>query len=215
MALEFKCSYCGLQIISKFLSIGEEIECKNCKNSSIIPNSAAGISEALKRGNTISDTFDNDMESSSKTSDKILTKKVDEGKVKDKKSSSKNTGLHVDIEAMFGEPLLKVDGGVTEILYLYKKKLVIAPRKTLLGKIEGGGHEIIYLKHIKDIEFKYGGTLANGYIQFRTSSSGNNKKSGILPGFETANDPNTVHFRKKINDKMFKILKLVDKCIEN
>ena len=132
-----------------------------------------------------------------------------------KNISPKNTGLHVDIEAMFGEPLLKVDGGATEILYLYKKKLVIAPRKTLLGKVEGGGHEIIYLKHIKDIEFKYGGTLANGYIQFRTSSSGNNKKYGILPGFETANDPNTVHFRKKMNAKMFKILKLVDKCIEN
>ena len=60
MALEFKCPHCGAKIVSKFLNIGEKIECKDCKNSSIIPNSATGSSEALKRENTISDTFDND-----------------------------------------------------------------------------------------------------------------------------------------------------------
>jgi DNA-directed RNA polymerase subunit M/transcription elongation factor TFIIS len=185
MALKFKCPNCGGLIVSKFLKVGEEIKCKKCEYITPIPKSAIGKSES---------------------SMKI---KNDKGV-----STTKNTGLSMDIEKMFGKPLLKVDGGVMEELYLYKKKIIIVPRESLLGKVQGGMHEIIYLKHIKDIEFKNGGSLANGYIQFRTSSSANYKTGGILPGAETANDQNTIHFRKNVNKEMFKVLTMVDKYIE-
>jgi hypothetical protein len=209
MSLKFNCSHCSSEIITFFVKVGEEAKCLKCKKKTVVPDNAKTTDESSSLKISLKNQPTQEI-----IEEEVKNKKVDE-KIIDSTEKNKNTGLHVDIEAMFGDPLLKVDGGVTEILYLYSKKLIIAPRKTLLGKLEGGGHEIIYLKHIKDIEFKYGGTLATGYIQFRTSSSGNNKKSGILPVFETANDPNTVHFQKKMNDKMFKILKLVDKCIEN
>ena len=144
--------------------------------------------------------------------------RLDENKMKKEndgnQSSNEHTGLLVDIENIFGKAKKVIDSGNLETLYVYEKKLIIAPRKSLLGKLEGGSHEIIYLKHIKDIEFKYGGGLLNGYIQFRTSSSGNTKKGGMLSVLETANDPNTIHFRKKANDQMFEVLKFVNKYIE-
>jgi len=203
MAKLFNCINCNNEIFTKYVKVGEEAKCKVCGSITKVPVDAKDVNELDYKPKPIIDSVSN----TSQTKQAPVYKKKD--------SNSKNTGLHVNIEDMFGEPIMKIDGGVTETLYLYKNKIIIAPRKTLLGKIEGGGHEIIYLKHIKDIEFKYGGTLLNGYIQFRTSSSGNTKKSGILPGLETSNDPNTVHFSKKANDKMFEILKIVDEHIGN
>ena len=106
-----------------------------------------------------------------------------------------------------GEPIIEIDGGVTEIVTLYKNKIVITPRKSLLGKLEGGTSEIIFIISITDIEYKLGGSVANGFVQFRTPSSGNIKKGGVLSVMETANDPNTFHFRKKNNDSIIELLK--------
>jgi len=207
MSLKFNCSHCSSEIITSFVKVGEEAKCLKCKKKTVVPDKAKKTDESSSLKTSLKNQPTQEI-----IEEEFKNKKVDE-KIIDSTEKTENTGLHVNIEEMFGEPIFKIDGGVTEILYLYQNKIIIAPRKTLLGKMAGGSHEIIYLKHIKDIEFKYGGTIASGYIQFRTSSSGNNKKGLLLPGMETANDPNTIHFRKKTNDEMFKILKIVDEYI--
>ena len=113
-------------------------------------------------------------------------------------------------QPLTGKPIIEIDGGVTEIVTLYKNKIVISPRKALLGKLEGGTSEIIFIKSITDIEYKLGGSVANGFVQFRTPSSGNIKKGGPLSVMETTNDPNTFHFSKKNNDSVIGLLKKLE-----
>ena len=58
MALEFKCKHCDEMIQSKFLKIGEIVECKKCEKKSTIPEDAKGISDAdIHNEHTISDVF--------------------------------------------------------------------------------------------------------------------------------------------------------------
>lgn len=59
MALQFNCQHCNELIISKFLKVGEVVECKKCGEKNTIPKNAEGISEStIKSENTISDAFD-------------------------------------------------------------------------------------------------------------------------------------------------------------
>ena len=58
MALKFKCNHCDIEIISKFLKVGEEAKCKSCGKVSTIPEDAEGASESqLKEDHTISNAF--------------------------------------------------------------------------------------------------------------------------------------------------------------
>ena len=58
MALKFKCNHCDIEIISKFLKVGEEAKCKSCGKVSTIPEDAEGVSESqLKEDHTISNAF--------------------------------------------------------------------------------------------------------------------------------------------------------------
>ena len=48
MALRFICEYCGSEIITQWLKVGERAECKMCHSKNIIPYYAAEIEDPLK-----------------------------------------------------------------------------------------------------------------------------------------------------------------------
>ena len=48
MALRFKCEYCGSEIITQWLKVGERAECKMCHKKNIIPNHATEIEDPFK-----------------------------------------------------------------------------------------------------------------------------------------------------------------------
>lgn len=88
--------------------------------------------------------------------------------------------------------------GVNGQLELYEDKVIIK-RKGALAKLTHGftkGEKSIYIRQITGIDFKPGGNLVNGYIQF-TVPGGNEKVRGA---FEAAQDENSIMFRKKDND---------------
>ncbi|CAK7002269.1 DUF4429 domain-containing protein [Tissierella sp.] len=88
--------------------------------------------------------------------------------------------------------------GVNGQLELYNDKVIIR-RKGALAKLTQGftkGDKTIYLRQITGIDFKLGGNLVNGYIQF-TLPGGNEKSKGA---FEATQDENSVMFKKKDND---------------
>jgi len=73
MALEFKCKHCDEMIQSKFLKIGEIVECKKCGKKSTIPEDAKGISDAdIHNEHTISDVFNKKSKESEKSNSDIV-----------------------------------------------------------------------------------------------------------------------------------------------
>ncbi len=98
--------------------------------------------------------------------------------------------------------------GVNGQLELYEDKVIIK-RKGALAKITQGftkGDKTIYIRQITGIDFKPGGNLVNGYIQF-TVPGGNEKGKGA---FEAVQDENSVMFKKKDNDIAIKIKEKVE-----
>jgi uncharacterized paraquat-inducible protein A len=45
MALKFQCKNCGEDIVVRFLKVGEAAECKSCRTSNSVPESAEEISD--------------------------------------------------------------------------------------------------------------------------------------------------------------------------
>ena len=71
--------------------------------------------------------------------------------------------------------------GVNGQLELYADKIIIK-RKGVLSKLTQGftkGDKTIYIKQISGIDFKLGGNVVNGFIQF-TLPGGNEKKVGLF-----------------------------------
>ena len=126
MALEFKCGYCGSNIVSKFLNIGEEIKCKSCNNVSIIPKSASGASEAqIKSGNTISDTFDKDLKPLVNSSKKLESLKTEAASV-EKNKKSKKSSIESKKDLIKIDNIKKTKGDKKMQLYEYKVKYLKA-----------------------------------------------------------------------------------------
>ena len=104
--------------------------------------------------------------------------------------------------------------GVGHLVTLFSNKIEISGKKGLIGAITAGGSsQSIRIKNITDVEYKKGG-MVNGYIQFRTASSGNTTKAGLLSAFETADDPNTVHFPKKENEAFMALKEKVEELMD-
>ncbi len=101
--------------------------------------------------------------------------------------------------------------GVNGQLELYADKIIIK-RKGVLSKLTQGftkGDKTIYIKQISGIDFKLGGNVVNGFIQF-TLPGGNEKKGGA---FQATQDENTVMFKKKDNDFAIKLKEKVEELM--
>lgn len=99
--------------------------------------------------------------------------------------------------------------GVNGQLELYKDKVIIK-RRGILAKLSQGftkGDKTIYLRQITGIDFKPGGNLVNGYIQF-TLPGGKEKGKGAL---EATQDENSIMFSKKYNDIAMQIKNKIEK----
>lgn len=93
--------------------------------------------------------------------------------------------------------------GVNGQLELYEDKVIIKRRGALAKMTQGftKGDKTIYLNQISGIQFKPGGNLVNGYMQF-TMPGGNEKTKGA---FDAAKDENSVMFRKADNNLAMEI----------
>lgn len=78
MALRFDCKHCGEEIISKYLKIRENAECKSCGKLSRIPNFAEDITEPTKKKNhNLGDAFNGN-----ETTEKILQNDIQKSEIK-------------------------------------------------------------------------------------------------------------------------------------
>lgn len=102
--------------------------------------------------------------------------------------------------------------GVNGQIELYENEIIVK-RKGFLAKSTQGffkGDKTIYLNQITGIEFKEGGNIVNGYIQF-TVPGGIERRGGLFGKDGAVKDENTVMFQKKHND----IAKEIKLYIEN
>lgn len=105
--------------------------------------------------------------------------------------------------------------GVGQTVTLFPNKIAISGKKGLMGMIAAGGSsQEIRIKEVTGIEFKKAGSMVNGYIQFRTGASGNSKQGGMLAVFETADDPNTIHFQKAHNNAFMELKDKVEEIMD-
>ena len=97
--------------------------------------------------------------------------------------------------------------GVQDELEVHETKIVITP-KGILGFLNKGmkGSKEIPLSSITAIQFKDGGAITSGYIQF-TLMGGNESKGGL---FGAVADENTFMFTKKENEEMRKVKIFLD-----
>ena len=57
MALKFQCKNCGKDIAVRFLEVGETAECKSCRASNSVPESAESISDEAAKNITKASVF--------------------------------------------------------------------------------------------------------------------------------------------------------------
>ncbi|KZE67656.1 hypothetical protein AWM68_17945 [Fictibacillus phosphorivorans] len=97
--------------------------------------------------------------------------------------------------------------GLNGQLVLLDNKIVIK-RKGAWGFLTQGlkGDKEIYIKQISSIQFKPGGSITNGFIQF-AFSGGDETKGGL---FDAVNDENSIMFKKKQNGDFLKIKELIE-----
>lgn len=108
-------------------------------------------------------------------------------------------GTEVSVEGVNGQ--LEFDGNTVKIL-----------RRGFMAKIGHGmkGDKSIPIKMISSIQFKRGGLLANGYIQFATGAG--ESRGGI---YDAVKDENSVVFSMGFNDEFEEFKDIVQERINN
>ncbi|MGM0806477.1 MAG: DUF4429 domain-containing protein [Bacillota bacterium] len=100
--------------------------------------------------------------------------------------------------------------GINGQLEVSGSKIVIR-RKGIMSKLTQGikGDKEILIKQITSIQFKPGGNLTNGFIQF-AFSGGKENKGGIM---DAVHDENTIMFKKKQNPEFEAIKQAIEEKI--